>query len=289
MYKRVYLFKYILKAVQITFLINELVCHIQYSMLNCICNLLILILFHLGGVKTGFSAIHWHQRHHVLCSGFVQHAGICEWCFPLLCCDHWCCQCRGDTGINLFSGQTRTPNPVVGSRGSDAHLSGVDSNYTGNQGEGPLQWPHKGFCSAGGCAGVHLCGCICVVMGPSWVVDIQWDIPTGDSLSRPEYNSLCQLDLHLHHCTGLHLHAVPLQVWHLLVLLRVDLDHVHVCALLAPRDKECPHWRDDWEGVEAALVVEEVFWRWWLCWRWESSQWQRHKEKWLWSRFSVVN
>ena len=49
---------------------------------------------------------------------------------------------------------------------------------------------------------------------------------------------MCQLDLHFCHGTGLSLHALYFEVWHLLVLLWLGVYHVNICGISAAGDKE---------------------------------------------------
>lgn len=134
--------------------------------------------------------------------------------------------------------------------------------------------PHiQVICKLGGF--LHLClrGWVCVVLGPTWMVGPQRDIPIGDSISGAEYQCVSEHALHLLDSPSLPYHAMPYEVWPLLLLCLLGRLHDHLRLLLHAWDQKCAH-RRGCLGLEEALVLEQVHFRWWHSWRNRDTQWK---------------
>ncbi|WOL16918.1 hypothetical protein Cni_G25706 [Canna indica] len=203
-------------------------------------------------------AVHRHQRHHVLRSRAVQHAGVQERRLALLGGHHRSGERAVDGGVDLLGGPGGTADAAAGGRRADVPVAGGDRGGAGAEGDRPLRQPQQGVRRLRGGDGVHLRVVVRVVVGAARVADPQRDLPTGDAVGGAERDGVRQPALHLRHRAVLPLHALPPQVCHLRLLLSVGAGDVGVRALLPSGDQERAHRGDDGEGVEASLVLEEV-------------------------------
>ena len=203
-------------------------------------------------------AVHGHQRHHVLRARAVQHARVQDRRVALLRGDHGGRERAVHAGVRLLGGQGGEADAAAGGRRADVPVAGGHRRRAGDQGDGPVGQPRPRVGDHGGGDGVHVRVLLRVVVGPARVAHPQRDVPAGDAVGGAERHRVRQPALHLRHRAGVPLHALPPQVRHLRLLLRVGRRHVALRALLPARDQEHPHRGDDREGVEAALVLEAL-------------------------------
>uniref|UniRef100_A0A453ILL9 Major facilitator superfamily (MFS) profile domain-containing protein n=1 Tax=Aegilops tauschii subsp. strangulata TaxID=200361 RepID=A0A453ILL9_AEGTS len=203
-------------------------------------------------------AVHGDQRHHVLRPRAVQHARVQERRVALLGGDHGRRQRAGHAGVGVRRGPRRAARAAAGGWRADVPVAGGDRRGAGHQGDGQVGQPGPRVGHPGGGHGVHLRGLLRLVLGPAGVAHPQRDVPAGDAVGGAERDGVRQPALHLPHRAGLPLHALPPQVRHLHLLLGLGARHVRLRALLPPGDQERAHRGDDRQGVEAALVLEEI-------------------------------
>jgi len=127
-------------------------------------------------------------------------------------------------------------------------------------------WFAKVVCNCCGSLHLHLCSCICLVMGSPRLVGAQWDLSLGDSFGSSKYQRVSEHVLHFYHCADLLDDALPHEVWlvHLLRLLCVGDDLLHF--LLFARNQRHSNWRNG-PGLEGTPILVQIRWS-WRSWQW---------------------
>ena len=76
----------------------------------------------------------------------------------------------------------------------------------------------KDICRVCGAFHMLVCSGVCMVMGAVGLASAKRDIPAGDTISWPEHYSVSEYVVYLHRRADLSHHAVPHEVWSLLLL-----------------------------------------------------------------------
>lgn len=128
---------------------------------------------------------------------------------------------------------------------------------SGNNGRFGDQAHLQGVRHLGASVNVHLRCWIWMVMGSSKLANSKWNLSHENSTNGPEHQRCCQLWYYICVVPNIFDNALPLQVWDIPVLFRLDRRNDHLCCAF-PTGDERNSFGLDVRCVGAALVLGSV-------------------------------